>query len=125
MIEEKDKYYGFCKFLLFVILIVSAFVAVWIVSPDSEYEYTIVDSEIVNIQEILDDKGRIEYLNVTFNESSYNQTYKIRVYDDVDLTVHSKLIVELKRYKYRESRIINEWKYSEYYTISRIIKVPI
>ena len=83
------------------------------------YDYATIDSKIISTNPIIGEDGKIEYLEITFENGDF---YKVQIYDDTDLTVNSELIVELKL----------GWKgglllprvYNDYYSISKIVKVP-
>ena len=87
-----------------------------------ESRYVVIDSEITNIETVIDDKGKLDYLIVDFDN---NETYKISIgRDDVDLTVNSNIIIELGS-SYERSWFWEDFKpSSDIFYISRVIKIP-
>jgi len=86
-----------------------------------DIKYVTVDSEITNVDVVVDNSNEIDYLIVNF---ANGEAYKIRVDYDVDLTVNSRLILELGNAYHRN------WFWEELepnddvYFINKIVKVP-
>ena len=119
---KEDKEPSGIVFVIVMILIVACFIFLTYNFAFGIYDarYTVVDSKIIDIESIVNEYGELEYLNVTFEN---NETYKIKIYDDVDLTVNSDLILELKRF-YRRTWVWEEFVPTDYYSINKIIKIP-
>jgi hypothetical protein len=79
----------------------------------SETEAVVIEDELVNVSTILEDDGqRIKYIVLQFNDGS---EYKVKPYMELDLTVNSKLILQLYRHTYIETDI---------WYVDRVVKVP-
>lgn len=130
MVEEKKeendvgeigKLGMFLIVIIMGIMLFSFVVVVYNSSTSMDRRYEVVEGKIINSYPILDDNGQIDYLSVTFDNGKH---YKIKINDDVDLTVNSKLVLELKYYVERD------WFWNEYerdddvYYIERIVKIP-
>lgn len=130
MVEEKKeendvgeigKLGMFLMVIIMGIMLFSVVVVVYNSSTSMDRRYEVVEGKIINSYPILDDNGQIDYLSVTFDNGKH---YKIKINDDVDLTVNSKLVLELKYYVERD------WFWNEYerdddvYYIERIVKIP-
>ena len=77
-------------------------------------EIVIIEGEVIDISPFANDDGSIDYLYVTFDNG---KSYKIRCVTDVDFTVNSKLIVQLRQSK---SFLRND----DFWYIDQIIKSP-
>ena len=85
-------------------------------------EYTTIDSEIIDTQPIIGEDGELEYIWIVFENGDY---YKVKIKDDTDLTVNSEMIIELQKEYFQDIFRNKFYKDSgEYYTISKIVKVP-
>ena len=107
---------------LILIVMLSTIVFVFVnISTGFESRYIVIDSEIVDVETIVKENGEIDYLLVTF---ANNETYKINPDNNVDLTVNSKMIIELKK-NYTRRFFWEEFEPTDYpYDISKLIKIP-
>ena len=77
--------------------------------------YIVIEDEIIDTSTVLDDDGSLDYIVVTF---SNGESYDIKPSKEVDLTVSSRLILELYHYN-------NEGFYdTDVWHIKSIIRVP-
>ena len=84
-------------------------------------DYVTINEEITNVEPIIGENGKVDYLNITFaNGETYKVSFRAR---EIDLTVNSKLILQLG-IGYDCSWWNSERDYDDYYFISKIIKVP-
>ena len=93
-----------------VVGIIGFMIVTW---PDFGTEKIIVDSEITNVSYVTENE--ILFLNLEFESG---EKYKVRVRTDVDLTVNSRLILELKRYT------TDGEPDKDYWYLEKVIKVP-
>ena len=123
MPEEKfSKLEAFFMIILVVIIICILVIVAYNSSTMFERRYEVVEGKIINSYPIQDDRGKIDYLVVTFGNG---ETYKIKSgQTDLDLTVNSKLILELSR-EYKRSWWWEEYQpVDDYYVLQKLIKVP-
>lgn len=86
-----------------------------------EDRYTIVKGKITHVNPIENENGQIKYLVVTFSDG---EIYRIVIKEDVDLTVNSNIILELRK-GYERTFFWEDFEpLNNYYSIEKIIKIP-
>ena len=87
-----------------------------------ETRYIVVEGEITDVEYVMKDNGKIDYLVVTFDNG---ETYKVRTVERyTDFTVNSKLIIELSN-GYKRTWFWEEFEpIDDIYSISDMVKVP-
>lgn len=110
--------YEFKGFIISMMLAIGIVVTAWLIMADaleSSYEYKVIESNVVNIEPILETDGSIEYYNITF---ANGESYNIKTHENIDWTVNSKLIVEIhKKYHHGEPTY-------DYWYLESLTKVP-
>ena len=103
----------FCVILVMGIIFFSVFTGV-------DIDYVTIEGEIIDSETVIKENGEIDYLILTFDNG---EIYKVGIGDDVDLTVNSRLIIELKNFGNR-FWFWDDYDYDDIYYIDKIIKVP-
>jgi len=98
------------------IFILSCIIAsIFILSPSLVTEHKVIEGVVVDVVPVLDDKGGIDYLIVTFDNY---ESYKIQTNGDVDFTVNSEFILQLTRVYLDDEEPDDKWR------LVQIIKKP-
>ena len=119
MSKEKEKWYSKFAGPLAVVgtiaFVIGIFSTIAILSPEPVNEYEVVEGNVISVEPILSKDGSLNYFIVTFDDDT---SYNIQTSDDVDFTVNSKIIIELKRSYYEDEETGNLWY------LKQIVKAP-
>ena len=127
MEKEKDEEFGIWFYSFVIAFIILASVGIFLAVNQGinwDKRYITVEGKIINTHPIVDENGQINVLSITFDNG---KTYKVlftEKYGILDLTVNSKLILEL-RGTYTRDWFWDELKpYNDIYHIEKIVKIP-
>jgi len=111
--EEEKKGLIVNSLVILGLVIVFAFLGYTILSDDTyDKEYFVIEGKVIDVIPVIDDEGKIDYLHVYFDTG---EKYRIKTNTDLDLTINSKLILEVYRFPN-----LNE----DFIYIDKIIKAP-
>jgi len=118
--KEENKYAGLIFLLLTFAFMVGVIWTMFYFAPEEGpraiiNEYEVVEGNVINVEPILNKDGSLNYFIVTFDN---DVSYKIRTTDNVDFTVNSKIIIELKRSYWEDEEPDDFWY------LKQIIKAP-
>lgn len=117
---EDDTKIGMLYFGLMILIMLIIGFTLYCIITSLETSYIVIEGEVINSEAILKDNGELKYLLVTFDN---NESYKIEIRDDIDLTVNSRLIIELGNTGTR-FWVWDDYYYDDVYYIHNVVKVP-
>ena len=85
------------------------------IESSQDKTYIVIEDEIIDTSTVLNKDGSLDYITVTFSDG---ESYDIQPSKETDLTVNSRLIIELFRFNNKDYFDTDVWH------IKSIIKVP-